>query len=90
VALLLFPWVVSGALRSLRGRSSQVKGAYGVAVRWRLRATLDLRASAAPPGSVTGRPEPALHNAQRPRTPLLSWTDQHVHPFTQVTHLATD
>ena len=25
-----------------------------------------------PPGSATGRPEPALHNAQRPRTPQLS------------------
>jgi len=27
-ALLLFPWVGSGALRRVRGRSSQVKGAW--------------------------------------------------------------
>jgi len=30
-ALLLFLWVDSGALRRVRGRSSQVKGACGVA-----------------------------------------------------------
>ena len=49
-----------------------------------LRATLDPRASAAPPGSIAGRPEPALHHAQRPRTAQLSWTDQHIAPLTQV------
>jgi hypothetical protein len=32
-ALLLFLWVGSGALRRVRGRSSQVKGACGVAAR---------------------------------------------------------
>jgi hypothetical protein len=53
--------------RSLRGRSSQVKGAFGVASRWRCAPTLDLRASATPPGSVVGRPWPALHIARRPR-----------------------
>jgi hypothetical protein len=34
-ALLLFLWVGSGALRRVRGRSSQVKGACGVAARVR-------------------------------------------------------
>jgi hypothetical protein len=41
-----------------------------------LRATLDLRASAAPPGSIAGRPWPALHIARRPRTARLSRPDQ--------------
>jgi len=43
-ALLLFPWVGSGSLRRVRGRSSQVKGACGVAAARALRAPLDLRA----------------------------------------------
>jgi len=34
-ALLLFPWVGAGALRRMRGRPSQVKGAVGVAARGR-------------------------------------------------------
>ena len=47
-----------------------------------LRATLDLRASAAPPGSIAGRPWPALHIARRPRTARLSWPDQCARLFT--------
>jgi hypothetical protein len=51
-------WGVPAALpRSLRGRPSQVKGAFGVAEAMPLRGTLDLRASTAPPGSVAGRPK---------------------------------
>jgi hypothetical protein len=68
VALVSFPWVGSGVLRSLRGRSSQVKGAFGVA------------RDAAPrhpgPASLHGPSGqglragqwPALHHAQHPRT----------------------
>ncbi len=59
MALVSFPWVGSRALRSLRGRPSQVKGAFGVATRCRfampLRGTLDLRASTAPPGRGYGQ-----------------------------------
>ena len=36
-ALVSFLWVPPGAPRSLRGRPSQVKGACGVAARWRKR-----------------------------------------------------
>ena len=50
-----------------------------------LRATLDLRTSAVPPGRVAGRPGPALHDAQRPRTPRLTWPHQGIGPFAQVT-----
>jgi hypothetical protein len=50
-------WVPAALPRSLRGRPSQVKGASGVADAMPLRATLDLRASTAPPGSVAGRPK---------------------------------
>ena len=55
LALLLFLWVGSGALRRVRGRSSQVKGACGVAAARALRAPLDLRASAAPSGRACGQ-----------------------------------
>ena len=61
-----------------RGRPSQVKGAFGVATRWRARATLDLRASTAPPGSVAGRQGPALHNARHPRRPQPTSTDDRI------------
>jgi hypothetical protein len=53
-ALLLFLWVGSGALRRVRGRSSQVKGACGVAAARALRAPLDLRASATPRAGTCG------------------------------------
>ena len=36
-ALVSFLWVPSAVPRSLRGRPSQVKGAFGVATRWRTR-----------------------------------------------------
>ena len=55
LALLLFPWVGSGALRRVRGRSSQVKGACGVAAARALRAPLDLRASATPRAGTCGQ-----------------------------------
>jgi len=69
LALLLFPWVGSGALRRVRGRSSQVKGA------WRRRCR---EGAARPPwpaslcgpfgqGLRAGR-GPARRGAQRPRT----------------------
>jgi hypothetical protein len=54
-ALLLFLWVGSGALRRVRGRSSQVKGACGVAAARALRAPLDLRASATPRAGTCGQ-----------------------------------
>jgi hypothetical protein len=61
----------SGALRRVRSRSSQVKGACGRRCARALRAPLDLRASAAPFGQVlAGRPGPARQGAQRPRTSL--------------------
>ena len=41
---MLCAWVAVVVARSLRGRPSQVKGAYGVADAMPLRATLDLRA----------------------------------------------
>ena len=69
-ALLLFLWVqVSGALRRVRGRSSQVKGAFGVATRGRCAAPCDLRASATPSGRACGQAGglPRLA-AQRART----------------------
>ena len=66
-ALLLFPWVGSGALRRVRGRSSQVKGACGVAAARALRAPLDLRASAAPFGqSVRAGRGPARQGCAAP------------------------
>jgi hypothetical protein len=52
-ALLLFLWVGPGALRRVRGRPSQVKGACGVADASALRAPLDLRA---PRAELAGRP----------------------------------
>jgi hypothetical protein len=74
---MLCAWVSAVVVpRSLRGRPSQVKGACGVADAMALRATLDLRASTAPPGSITGRREPALHNAHHHRR----------HPRTQHNH----
>src|ERR671917_983515 len=61
---------VCGVLRSVRGRFSQVKGAFGVAKAMPLRGTLDLRASTAPPGSVTGRPQACPPSrAPPPRAP---------------------
>jgi len=67
-ALLLFPWVGSGSLRRVRGRSSQVKGACGVAAARALRAPLDLRASATPRAGRADRPGACPSGAQRPRT----------------------
>ena len=68
-ALLLFPWVGSRALRRVRGRSSQVKGA------WRRRCR---EGAARPPGpaslcgpfraGLAGRPGACPTGAQRPRT----------------------
>ena len=46
---------VCGVLRSVRGRFSQVKGAFGVAKAMPLRGTLDLRASTAPGGRCCGQ-----------------------------------
>ena len=43
---MLCAWVAVVVARSLRGRPSQVKGAFGVADAMALRATLDLRAYA--------------------------------------------
>ena len=67
-ALLLFLWVGSGALRRVRGRSSQVKGACGVAARGRFAPPLtceplrplgqDLRAGRGLPDRVRSAPEP--------------------------------
>jgi hypothetical protein len=54
---LVVPWGSAGVPRSVRGRPSQVKGAFGVADAMPLRGTLDLRASTAPAGSIAGRPE---------------------------------
>ena len=45
----------SGALRRVRGRSSQVKGAFGVATRGRCAPPCDLRASATPSGRACGQ-----------------------------------
>ena len=73
---MLCAWVAVVVARSLRGRPSQVKGASGVANAMPLRATLDLRASTAPPGSITGRRGPALHHARH----------HHSHPRTQHNH----
>jgi hypothetical protein len=73
---VLCAWVVVVMARSLRGRPSQVKGAFGVANAMPLRGTLDLRASTAPPGSITGRRGPALHHARH----------HHNHPRTQHNH----
>jgi hypothetical protein len=44
-----------GVPRSVRGRPSQVKGAFGVADAMPLRGTLDLRASTAPGGQWCGQ-----------------------------------
>jgi hypothetical protein len=69
LALLLFLWVGSGALRRVRGRSSQVKGACSVAARgrcappWTCEPLRPLRAVAC--GQARG---PARSDAQRPRT----------------------
>jgi hypothetical protein len=73
---VLCAWVAVVVARSLRGRPSQVKGAFGVANAMPLRGTLDLRASTTPPGSITGRRGPALHNARH----------HHSHPRTQHNH----
>jgi hypothetical protein len=53
---LVVPWGSAGVPRSVRGRPSQVKGAFGVADAMPLRGTLDLRASTAPAGRIAGRP----------------------------------
>jgi hypothetical protein len=74
---MLCAWVATVVPRSLRGCPSQVKGAFGVADAMPLRGTLDLRASTAPPGSITGRSQgPALHHARHHRS----------HPRTQHNH----
>jgi hypothetical protein len=70
---MLCAWVAVVVARSLRGRPSQVKGAFGVTGAMPLRGTLDLRASTAPPGSVTGRPQ-AL-----PFTTRATTTATHAH-----------
>ena len=83
-ALLLFPGGVRG-LCAACGAASPRSRAPTASRAMALRATLDLRASAAPPGRVAGRPGPALHDAQRPRTPRLSWPHRGIGPFAQVT-----
>jgi hypothetical protein len=72
---VLCAWVVVVVARSLRGRPSQVKGAFGVADAMALRATLDLRASTAPPGSITGR-------RGLPSTTRATTTTTHAHSTT--------
>lgn len=52
---MLCAWVPVLVPRSLRGRPSQVKGAFGVADAMPLRGTLDLRASTAPCGQRCGQ-----------------------------------
>jgi hypothetical protein len=62
---VLCAWVPVIVPRSLRGRPSQVKGAFGVADAMPLRGTLDLRASTAPSGQRCGQAQsPAPHNAR--------------------------
>jgi hypothetical protein len=77
---VLCAWGAVVVARSLRGRPSQVKGAFGVAHAMALRATLDLRASTTPYGQHYGQagacppprappPQPPTHTAQpRPKT----------------------
>ena len=73
-ALLLFLWVGSGALRRVRGRSSQVKGACSVAARgrcappWTCEPLRPLRAVAC--GQARGLPD-LMRSAPEPR--LLEW-----------------
>jgi hypothetical protein len=67
---------VCGVPRSVRGRFSQVKGAFGVAKAMPLRGTLDLRASTAPGGRCCGQAKsPPVINTRRPRRPPLVWVD---------------
>lgn len=61
--------------RSVRGRPSQVKGAFGVADAMALRATLDLGASTAPVGRIAGRPGACPVHARHPSRPPLVWAD---------------
>ena len=75
--LVLCAWGAVVVARSLRGRPSQVKGAFGVADAMALRTTLDLRASTAPCGQRCEQAQsPALHNARH----------HHSHPRTQHNH----
>jgi hypothetical protein len=75
LALPLFPWVLPGGRRAACGAASPRSRAPTASQAMALRATLDLRASAAPPGGIAGRPWPALHIARRPRAARLSWPD---------------
>ena len=56
VALVSFPWVGSRPLRSLRGRPSQVKGAFGVATRCRFAAPWTCESPRPLRAGATGRP----------------------------------
>lgn len=66
MALVSFPWVSSGVPRSLRGRPSQVKGAFGVATRCRSAAPWTCEPPRPLRAALRAGQEPALHNARHP------------------------
>ena len=87
VALVSFPWVGSRPLRSLRGRPSQVKGAFGVATLCRFAAPWTCEPPRPLRAGATGRPGPALHHAQHPRAHNGPAQMPHTALFPQVTLL---
>jgi len=80
-ALVSFPWVGSRALRSLRGRPSQVKGAFGVATRCRSAAPWTCEPPRPLRAGATGRQGACPPPRAAPPNPQLTSPDAASHRF---------
>ena len=84
-ALVSFPWVPPGAPRSLRGRPSQVKGACGVAERWRYAPPWTCEPRRPLRAALRAGQGPALHIARHPQRHQRPRQTHLMQPYPQVT-----